>query len=84
MALLLVARSKYSPEALVGFWKRLENSDAYPDKEIRLNRNFTPQQRVLMPEELLPHVPEWSIQESASNQSSVLSWRPEPPSSFPR
>jgi predicted Zn-dependent protease len=63
IALLLVTRSKYSPEAMIGFWKRLQHTDAYPDKEIRLNRNFTPRQRVSMLEELLLHVPEWSKQE---------------------
>jgi len=68
IALLLVARSTYSPEAMMGFWKRLENSDAYPKKEIRLNRNFTPQQRVLMLEELMPQIPEWSRQETESNE----------------
>jgi predicted Zn-dependent protease len=66
IALLLVARSKYSPEAMLDFWKRLLKTDAYPDKKIRLNRNFTPRQRVLMLQELLPHVPEWSKQETAS------------------
>ena len=84
IALLLVERSKYSPGAMIDFWKRLQNADAYPDKQIRLNRNFTPQQRVLMLEELLPHIPEWSKPESASKQTDVLSWRPEPSSSFPR
>ncbi len=68
IALLLVARSKYSPEAMMGFWKRLENTDAYPEKEIRLNRNFTPQQRVLMLEELMPQIPEWSRQETEPNE----------------
>ncbi len=68
IALLLVARSGYSPGAVLDFWKRLENSDAHPNKEIRLNRNFTPRQRVLMLEELLPQVPEWSIQTSASKE----------------
>ena len=68
IALLLVTRSKYSPQAMVDFWKRLQNTDAYPEKEIRLNRNFTPQQRVLMLEELMPQMPEWSRQETDSNE----------------
>jgi len=68
IALLLVARSKYSPEAMIDFWKRLETTDAYPDKEIRLNRNLSPQQRVLMLEELMPQIPEWSRQETESNE----------------
>jgi hypothetical protein len=51
------------------FWERLQNADAYPDKEIRLNRNFTPQQRVLMLEELMPQVPEWPKQAADSNES---------------
>jgi predicted Zn-dependent protease len=69
IALLLVTRSKYSPRAIMDFWKRLQNVDAYPGKEMRLNRNFKPQQRVLMLEELLPQVPEWSKQETDSNES---------------
>ena len=52
----------------MGFWRRLENTDAYPKKEIRLNRNFTPQQKVLMLEELMPQIPEWSRQETGSNE----------------
>ena len=54
---------------MIGFWKRLENADAYPEKEIRLNRNFTPQQRVLMLEELLPQVSEWSQQDADSSEN---------------
>ena len=69
IALLLVTRSKYSPRAMVDFWKRLQNADAYPEKEIRLNRNFTPQQRVLILEELMPQIPEWSKQEADSSES---------------
>jgi len=69
IALLLVTRSKYSPWAMMDFWKRLQNADAYPEKEIRLNRNFTPQQRVLMLEDLMPQIPEWSKQEAESNES---------------
>ena len=69
IALLLVTRSKYSPRAMVDFWKRLQNADAYPEEEIRLNRNFTPHQRVLMLEELMPQIPEWSKQEADSNES---------------
>ena len=68
LALLLVTRSKYSLEAMVDFWKRLENTDAFPDKDMRLNRNLTPQQRVLMLEEFMPQIPEGSRQESESNE----------------
>jgi predicted Zn-dependent protease len=68
LALLMVTRSKYSSEAMLGFWKRLQNADAYPDKEIRLNRNFTPQQRVLMLEELMPQIPEWTQQDAGHNE----------------
>ena len=66
IALLLVSRSKYSRQAMIDFWQRLEISDGYPGKEIRLIRNFTPQQRVFMLEELMPQVPEWSKHETRS------------------
>jgi len=69
IALLLVTRSNYSPQAMIGFWKRLQNADAYPEKKIRLNRNFTPQQRVLMLEEFTPQILEWSRQEADSSES---------------
>ena len=68
LALLLMTHSKYSPQAMVDFWKRLEIADAYPDKDMRLNRDLTPQQRVLMLEEIMPQIPEWSRQENESKE----------------
>ena len=68
LALLLMSKSRYSPDALVDFWKRLETDDAYPEKEIRLIRNYTPKQKVLMLEELMPQIQEWTLQESESSE----------------
>ena len=64
IALLLISRSKYSPEAMIGFWKRLQKSDAYLDKTIRLNRNLTPQQRITILEDLMPKITEWKQQDT--------------------
>jgi predicted Zn-dependent protease len=71
IALLLVARSQYASEAMIDFWKRLQDTDAYPDKEIRLHRNFTPQQRVMMLEELMPQIPRWSQQDTAPDKGGA-------------
>ena len=52
----------------MGFWSRLENTDAYPGKEIRLKRDITPQQSALMLEELIPQIPDCSRQKAESNE----------------
>lgn len=54
IALLILARSIYSPHAMLEFWERVENSDVLRERTKRLSRNLTPQERVTIIEELLP------------------------------
>lgn len=54
VAYLILARSKYSPEAMVKFWKRVQENEALQGKVKRLNRDLSPQERVAILEELLP------------------------------
>jgi predicted Zn-dependent protease len=54
VAYMILARSKYSPEAMVKFWKRVQQNEALQGKVKRLNRDLSPQERVEILEELLP------------------------------
>lgn len=54
VAYMIPARSKYSPEAMVTFWKRVQQNEALQSKVKRLNRDLSPQERVAILEELLP------------------------------
>lgn len=54
VAYMILARSKYSPEAMVTFWKRVQQNEALKGKVKRLNRELSPQERVAILEELLP------------------------------
>lgn len=53
IAILIISRSKYSPQALLNFWKRVTHSDTLQKKAKRLNRDLTPQERVVMLETLV-------------------------------
>jgi predicted Zn-dependent protease len=54
IALLILARSTYSPHAMLEFWERVENNDVLCERTKRLSRGLTPQERVTLIEELLP------------------------------
>ena len=60
IGLLLVSRAKYSPEAMIRFWSRLDSSNAYTGQKIRLIRNLSPAERVTIIEELVPNISEWT------------------------
>jgi predicted Zn-dependent protease len=53
IALLIISRTKYSPQALLNFWKRVAQSDTLQRKIKRLNRDLTPRERVAMLEDLV-------------------------------
>lgn len=57
IALLIIARSKYSPAAMLAFWKRVEENKDLEKKTKQLQRKLSPQKRVTMLEELLPELP---------------------------
>ena len=54
VAYMILARSKYSPEAMVTFWKRIQENKDLRGKLKRLNRDLPPEERVALLEELLP------------------------------
>lgn len=54
VAYMILIRSKYAPEAMVRFWKRVQDNEALHGKVKRLNRDLSLQERVALLEELLP------------------------------
>ena len=57
IALLITARSRYSPLALLGFWHRVANDESLGEKYDRLSRSLSPQQRVAMLEIAMEELP---------------------------
>jgi predicted Zn-dependent protease len=53
IALLIISHTKYSPQALLNFWKRVAQSDTLQSKTKRLNRDLSPLERVAMLEALV-------------------------------
>ena len=64
IALLILARSKYSPAAMLKFWRRAQDDDVFRGKVKRLNRDLSPRERVVMLEGLLPKLNGLRIEES--------------------
>lgn len=56
IAILIIERSKYSPAAMLAFWKRVEENTDLEKKTKRLQRRLSPQKRVTMLEEMLPEL----------------------------
>lgn len=54
VAYMILVRSKYAPEAMVSFWKRVQKNEALQGKVKRLNRDLSLEERVALLEELLP------------------------------
>jgi predicted Zn-dependent protease len=54
VAYMILVRSKYAPDAMVRFWKRVQENEALQGKVKRLNRDLSLEQRVALLEELLP------------------------------
>ena len=50
----ILVRSKYAPDAMVRFWKRVQENEALQGKVKRLNRDLSLEERVALLEELLP------------------------------
>ena len=51
---MILVRSKYAPEAMVRFWKRVQGNEALKGKVKRLIRDLALEERVALLEELLP------------------------------
>jgi len=58
IALLIISQSRYEPEALLNFWRRVEQDKDLQDKVKRLDRKMTPRERVAMLEDVFLNLPE--------------------------
>ena len=58
IAILIMDRSRYSPEAMLTFWQRVQQDEDLHKKVKRLQRDLSPIRRVQIIEELLPEIPQ--------------------------
>jgi predicted Zn-dependent protease len=58
IALLIMLRTQYSPQALLDFWKRVAEDESLHDKYERFSRGLSPQERAAMIEKLILTLPE--------------------------
>ena len=63
IALLILSRSPYSPQALIDFWKRVAADEASIEKFKQLSRDMAPQDRAAKLEQLLYQYPLWEYEE---------------------
>jgi predicted Zn-dependent protease len=71
IALSIMARSKYSPDATVRFWDRLGQDQNLLSRSRRLYRKLPPQKRVALSTELLLELPAWGLQISGQQGSGI-------------
>jgi predicted Zn-dependent protease len=57
IAMQILDRSKYDPEAMLRFWQRVQQDESLQIKVKRLNRELTPQKRAEIVENLLSELP---------------------------
>jgi predicted Zn-dependent protease len=57
IAMLIMDRAGYSPEAMLTFWQRVQQDEALLKRVKRLQRELSPSKRVQIIEELLPELP---------------------------
>lgn len=72
VAYMILARSKYSPGAMVKFWKRVLENEALQGNVKRLNRDLPPQERVAILEELLPKYAEQKEEENRKQEPEPI------------
>jgi len=58
IALSAISRTRYAPQALLDFWKRVAVDESLQLKYERFSRSLSPQQRVVMLESLMKNQPE--------------------------
>ena len=58
IALLILSGTRYSPQALLDFWKRVAADESLREKYERISRGLSPEERVAMLEELILTPPE--------------------------
>ena len=57
IALLILSRTKYSPQALVNLWKRIAEDESLEAKFRRMSRSLSPKARAAMLESLIKELP---------------------------
>lgn len=68
LALLILQRSRYMPEALVTFWRRMEEDEVSRRMAEGLQRDFSAEQRVSLLEGMLPELADWADQDPAKEE----------------
>jgi len=58
ITLSVISRTRYSPQALLDFWKRVAADKSLCEKYERFSRSLSPQQRLVMLESLMVNQPE--------------------------
>ena len=70
VAMQILERSKYDPQAMLTFWQRVEQDESLQIKAKRLNRELAPQKRIQIVEELLRQLPQRAKPHSPDNLST--------------
>jgi predicted Zn-dependent protease len=68
IALLILSRSPYAPQALIGFWERVAaKDDTSSEKYKQLSRDMSPHDRAVILKQLLYQHPLWQYEEVLQN-----------------
>ncbi len=71
IALLILSRSKYSPNALLDLWKRIAADETLQARFERMSRDLSPQERAAMLEALIAVLPEEEFVEERIPQEEI-------------
>ena len=71
IALLILARTKYSPQALVNLWKRIAADETLQDQFDRMSRSLSPQERAEMLEALIAELPREELPDEDEQASTI-------------
>jgi len=70
IAMQILERSKYDPQAMLTFWQRVEQDESLQIKAKRLNRELAPQKRIQIVKQLLRQLPQRAKPNSPDNLST--------------
>jgi predicted Zn-dependent protease len=70
IAMLIMERAQYSPEAMRTFWQRVEQDDGLRNKAKRLRRELSPHERTQIIDALLPQAPTKTEENVPSNMQT--------------
>ncbi len=70
IALLIISRTQYSPQALLNFWQRVAEDGSLHDKYERISRGLSPQERAAMIEQLILQPSEGNHQLAKENSTT--------------